>query len=81
VRVFQATEWRIHLLTQALGEELGRRLPNSVSQRKSASLAHFRCVVAHEVRLLAASPEDCYQALAEGVGRYLGTTRMVCVRG
>jgi hypothetical protein len=40
-----------------------------------SSLAHFRCVVAHEVRLL----EDKYgflDALGEGISRYVGTTRM-----
>lgn len=40
-----------------------------------SSLAHFRCVVAHEVRLL----EQDYgflDALGEGVSRYVGTTRM-----
>jgi hypothetical protein len=56
-----------------------------------ATLAHFRCVVEHEVRLLASVPsylnaddddEDgmdvssFFDALSEAVGRYLGTTRM-----
>ncbi|CAB9531346.1 expressed unknown protein [Seminavis robusta] len=44
-------------------------------------LAHFRCVVAHEVRLLAnardgADVSDFFSALGEAVGRYMGTTRM-----
>ncbi len=40
-----------------------------------SSLAHFRCVLAHEVRLLG----DTYgflDALGEGISRYIGTTRM-----
>ncbi|KAK3283496.1 hypothetical protein CYMTET_8807 [Cymbomonas tetramitiformis] len=41
-----------------------------------SSLAHFRAVVSHEVRLLAATPEDFFGALQQGIGRYLGTTRM-----
>jgi len=36
--------------------------------------AHFRCVVEHEVRLLAASPEDFFDALSQAIGRYMGTT-------
>ena len=44
-------------------------------------LAHFRCVVEHEVRLLAnendgADASDFFSALGEAVGRYMGTTRM-----
>jgi len=44
-------------------------------------LAHFRCVVEHEVRLLAnkekgADVQDFFGALGEAVGRYMGTTRM-----
>jgi hypothetical protein len=42
-----------------------------------SSLAHFRCVMEHEVRLLAYSPQSFFDALSEGVSRYLGTTRMV----
>jgi hypothetical protein len=40
-----------------------------------SSLAHFRCVVAHEVRLLQGQ-YGFLDALAEGVSRYMGTTRM-----
>lgn len=61
----------------------GRPAPHS-------SLAHFRCVVQHEVRLLTAitsssgyDDDDSYDsvnsflnALAEAVSRYMGTTRM-----
>ena len=44
-------------------------------------LAHFRCCVEHEVRLLAnpadgADVQDFFSALGEAVGRYMGTTRM-----
>uniref|UniRef100_A0A7S1BY18 N-acetyltransferase domain-containing protein n=1 Tax=Corethron hystrix TaxID=216773 RepID=A0A7S1BY18_9STRA len=44
-----------------------------------SSLAHFRCVVEHEMRLIAAGgndPDGFLEALSEGVGRYAGTTRM-----
>lgn len=41
-----------------------------------SSLAHFRCVVEHEVRLLSYSGESFFDALAEAVNRYSGTTRM-----
>mmetsp|Transcript_14640 Transcript_14640/g.21631 ORF Transcript_14640/g.21631 Transcript_14640/m.21631 type:complete len:364 (+) Transcript_14640:105-1196(+) len=41
-----------------------------------SSLAHFRCVVAHEVRLLSYGANGFFDALAEGVSRYVGTTRM-----
>ncbi|KAG7347193.1 hypothetical protein IV203_006262 [Nitzschia inconspicua] len=43
-----------------------------------SSLAHFRCVVAHEVRLLSNmyGKEAFFDALAEAVSRYIGTTRM-----
>eukprot|EP00522_Entomoneis_paludosa_P003963 CAMPEP_0172471324 /NCGR_PEP_ID=MMETSP1065-20121228/67758_1 /TAXON_ID=265537 /ORGANISM="Amphiprora paludosa, Strain CCMP125" /LENGTH=409 /DNA_ID=CAMNT_0013229419 /DNA_START=1613 /DNA_END=2842 /DNA_ORIENTATION=+ len=44
-----------------------------------SSLAHFRCVIAHEVRLLTYDETDVQgflDALAEGVSRYMGTTRM-----
>lgn len=40
-----------------------------------SSLAHFRCVVAHEVRLLAGK-YGFLEALGEGISRYMGTTRM-----
>lgn len=40
-----------------------------------SSLAHFRCVVAHEVRLLSGT-YGFLEALSEGVSRYMGTTRM-----
>ena len=41
-----------------------------------SSLAHFRCVVAHEVRLLSYGAEGFFDALGEAVSRYVGTTRM-----
>jgi len=41
-----------------------------------SSLAHFRCVVAHEVRLLSCGPSGFLDALGEAVSRYMGTTRM-----
>jgi hypothetical protein len=41
-----------------------------------SSLAHFRCVIQHEVRLLTFSVNSFFDALAEGVSRYMGTTRM-----
>lgn len=41
-----------------------------------SSLAHFRCVVEHEVRLLTYSLDSFFDALAEAVSRYMGTTRM-----
>jgi len=43
-----------------------------------SSLAHFRCVVEHEVRLIAAesNPYSFFDALSEAVSRYMGTTRM-----
>lgn len=41
-----------------------------------SSLAHFRCVVDHELRLLSYSSESFFDALAEAVSRYVGTTRM-----
>lgn len=43
-----------------------------------SSLAHFRCVVAHEVRLLSNmyGDEAFLDALSEAVSRYIGTTRM-----
>jgi hypothetical protein len=44
-----------------------------------SALAHFRCVMAHEVRLLTNDENDVQgflDALAEGVSRYMGTTRM-----
>ena len=46
-----------------------------------SSYAHFRCVVQHEVRLLSNrygnTPNAFINALAEGIGRYQGTTRKV----
>ena len=39
-----------------------------------STLAHFRCVAEHEVRLLAESPEDFLDALSQAVGRYVGCT-------
>lgn len=47
-----------------------------------SSLAHFRCVVQHEVRLIANVEGDVqgfFSALAEAVSRYIGTTRMTGV--
>jgi len=41
-----------------------------------SSLAHFRCVVEHEVRVIGGSPYGFFDAVAEGVSRYMGTTRM-----
>lgn len=41
-----------------------------------SSLAHFRCVLEHEVRLLATSPHGFFDALGAAVGRYIETTRM-----
>jgi hypothetical protein len=43
-----------------------------------SSLAHFRCVVAHEVRLIRQlyGDEAFLDALSEAVSRYVGTTRM-----
>lgn len=49
-------------------------LPNRPAPH--SSLAHFRCVVEHELRLLA-SNIGFFDALANGVSRYIGTTRMV----
>lgn len=51
----------------------GHRAPHS-------SYAHFRCVVQHEVRLISnmygSSTNAFVNALAEGISRYQGTTRM-----
>lgn len=41
-----------------------------------STLAAFRCVVAHEVRLLSYDVDGFFDALAEAVSRYIGTTRM-----
>lgn len=41
-----------------------------------SSLAHFRCVVSHEVRLMGGTLEGFFDGLSEGVGRFMGTTRM-----
>lgn len=35
-----------------------------------STLAHFRCVVEHELRLLAETPDDFFDALAQAIGRY-----------
>ena len=35
-----------------------------------STLAHFRCVVEHELRLLADTPEDFFDALSQAIGRY-----------
>jgi hypothetical protein len=39
-----------------------------------STLAHFRCVVEHEVRLLASSPDELLEALSQAIGRYIGCT-------
>lgn len=39
-----------------------------------STLAHFRCVVAHEVRLLAGSEGDILSPLSQAIGRYVGCT-------
>ena len=39
-----------------------------------STLAHFRCVAEHEVRLLATTPDDFLGALSQAVGRYVGCT-------
>jgi hypothetical protein len=47
-----------------------------------SSLAHFRCVVEHEVRLLAGIEGDIegfFDALSVAISRYIGTTRMAGV--
>lgn len=44
-----------------------------------SSLAHFRCVVEHEVRLIAVDENDregFLQALSTAISRYIGTTQM-----
>jgi len=41
-----------------------------------SSLAHFRCVVEHEVRLLADDSYGFVDALQEAMGRWMGTTKM-----
>lgn len=46
-----------------------------------SSLAHFRCVVDHEVRLLTGAdfsspPQAFFDALATAISRYIGTTQM-----
>jgi hypothetical protein len=41
-----------------------------------SSLAHFRCVVSHEVRLLAYDVNGFFNALEEAISRYMGSTRM-----
>jgi hypothetical protein len=41
-----------------------------------SSLAHFRCVIAHEIRLLSWGADGFFDALGEGISRYMGTTRM-----
>jgi hypothetical protein len=43
-----------------------------------SSLGHFRVVLAHEVRLLSNmyGQETFFDALAEGISRYIGTTQM-----
>ena len=41
-----------------------------------STLAHFRCVIAHEIRLLSWGSDGFFDALGESVSRYIGTTRM-----
>eukprot|EP00622_Pseudochattonella_farcimen_P006181 FR741948.1.p1 GENE.FR741948.1~~FR741948.1.p1 ORF type:complete len:358 (+),score=66.77 FR741948.1:28-1101(+) len=40
-----------------------------------STLAHFRCVVAHELRLLATEPDAFFDALTAAINRYLGSTQ------
>mmetsp|Transcript_13713 Transcript_13713/g.27380 ORF Transcript_13713/g.27380 Transcript_13713/m.27380 type:complete len:386 (+) Transcript_13713:46-1203(+) len=68
----------------------GQPLPFTVVERPIISgeaaphstLGHFRCVVEHEVRLLAGrdteyrDAQDFLNGLSDGVSRYVGTTRM-----
>ncbi len=45
-----------------------------------SSFEHFKCVVEHEVRLISgggSNVEDFFDALAEAISRYIGTTRMI----
>ena len=44
-----------------------------------SSLAHFRCVVEHEARLLAKSPDAFFEALQVAISRYMGTTQQAGV--
>ena len=44
-----------------------------------SSLAHFRCVVEHEARLLAKSPDAFFEALQVAISRYVGTTQQAGV--
>ena len=50
-----------------------------------SSFAHFKCVVEHEIRLITGGKDDYYDgndiegffdALSEGISRFIGTTRM-----
>ena len=41
-----------------------------------SSLAHFRCVVEHEVRLLTYGPYGFVDAMSEAMWRYISTTKM-----
>jgi len=41
-----------------------------------SSLAHFRCVVDHEVRIYGGSAQGFFDGIQEAIGRYMGTTRM-----
>lgn len=65
-------------LKKALAQNItvtAKPIPNGAPAPHS-SLAHFRCVMEHEVRLLAQNPEDFFDALGAGIGRYVETTRM-----
>jgi len=49
------------------------KLIDSNQPAPHSTLAHFRCVVEHEVRLLAKSPNSFFAALQQAVGRYVNT--------
>jgi len=55
-----------------------RPIPNDAPAPHS-SLAHFRCVIEHEVRLLTekkSRPDYFFDSLSEAISRYVQTTRM-----
>jgi len=65
-------------LKKALAQNItvsAKPIPNNAPAPHS-SLAHFRCVIEHEVRLLGDYPEDFLDALGQAIGRYVETTRM-----
>uniref|UniRef100_A0A7S3QJT1 BioF2-like acetyltransferase domain-containing protein n=1 Tax=Chaetoceros debilis TaxID=122233 RepID=A0A7S3QJT1_9STRA len=84
-------DWVKHLprgcrrtLKKALAQNFTVASKNIVEDEPAphSSLAHFRCVIEHEVRLIAWGDGDVqsfFQALSEGVSRYQGTTRMTGV--